>query len=545
ELRGALGRERQGGGSERLRHRARGRARRAAQRSPARGLRDERGAGERAGVPAQPQGGGGEPGRRALGALPEGGRGRGARLRELLALGWGAVRWGRGVAGGGAALRAEGAGGRAHHARVRERQPDRADARRARPAGGVRGLALQGARGRRKARVPRVLLQRRRQPDPHPRRVRGRPVRRDPRKGVARLRSGRALPRRVRDGDSPGARGREGCVPFGDAGREGAAGDRGVRHALVHGRHRTDPRQGSRPVRQLLQREEPLRVGGDRDHDLGARRVGARLRERGRALARLLEARRRQGQGPAQEGRLLHVHGPRRRLPPQQARARLRHVGGRARGRPRGLPAAHPGGAARARPAGGLLRGRACAARQARARGGAGQVQPAGRQRRDARRAFGRGGGGRGAVLLRAVLAPERDQLRPRACRKAVGREPRLLRAVRPRPHSEHLRAGGYRPGGDRGRPRRWAGPRGAATRAGASGLSEGDPERRGPARGAPDSDVPGDPRQPLPPVLHGPPRPRRRRGDARPQARSVRGHQDRSADGPRARRRRRPGEDV
>ena len=71
----------------------------------------------------------------------------------------------------------------------------------------------------------------------------------------------------------------------------------------------------------------------------------------------------------------------------------------------------------------------------------------------DPGRASRRGRGGRGALLLRALLAQDRDELRPRPRHPPVRREPRLLRAVRPRPHREHLRAGRDRPRRGRGDP--------------------------------------------------------------------------------------------
>src|SRR5215210_1183005 len=116
ELRGTPGGRREGGGPEGLRYGVGGRPHRAAQRPGARGLRDERGAGEREGLQAQPEGGGREPGLGAGGALPAGGRGRRAWVRELLALGRGVVRGGRGAAGGGGPFRAQGARGEALHA---------------------------------------------------------------------------------------------------------------------------------------------------------------------------------------------------------------------------------------------------------------------------------------------------------------------------------------------------------------------------------------------------------------------------------------------
>ena len=53
--------------------------------------------------------------------------------------------------------------------RVRLRQSDRSAARRPRPASGIRGDGREPARGGRLARPPRVLRERRRPPDGHPR----------------------------------------------------------------------------------------------------------------------------------------------------------------------------------------------------------------------------------------------------------------------------------------------------------------------------------------------------------------------------------------
>ncbi len=148
ELRGAAGRRRAGAARRELRRGARRRARRAAERPVPRGLRDQRRAGKRQGVPAQPPGGGGEPRRGARRAV----RARRPRSRGQDSSTSGSRRRRCGARSGRCWRRADGYGGReasggAHTARVRQRQPDGTDARRARSARGLRGLAGQDPRG--------------------------------------------------------------------------------------------------------------------------------------------------------------------------------------------------------------------------------------------------------------------------------------------------------------------------------------------------------------------------------------------------------------
>ena len=108
----------------------------------------------------------------------------------------------------------------------------------------------------------------------------------------------------------------------------------------------------------------------------------------------------------------------------------------------------------------------------------------AGRDLRDPGRPAGRGGHGRGTLVLRLARGARGDRLRHRAGAEAVGREPRLLRAVRPRPDRVDPAQGGGGGAGAGVRCRRAAGRRAGGRPGPRGGPVPGGAGGRGPGRG-------------------------------------------------------------
>ena len=196
--------------------------------------------------------------------------------------------------------------------------------------------------------------------------------------------------------------------------------------------------------------------------------------------------RRRQGSRAHQGRRLAHLLRRRPRLPRRQARARLRPGDLRAGRRPPRLLRAAEG-----RRAGARLRRRAHRDRALpdgasdRGRRAEAHVQAA-RRRRAARRADGRHRRGRRALLSRAALARRADRHRPRPGGRAGPGEPRLLRAVRARPHLLDPAPCGRRGRGGSARRLGGAGAERGSSRARARRLPRHVPRGRRAARAAP-----------------------------------------------------------
>ena len=212
--------------------------------------------------------------------------------------------------------------------RVRVGQPDRAAPCRQRPGRVHRRPAQSRPRGGRPARDARVLLQRRRRPDPQPRRVdRGHPA------GRARARG--RLPRRLR----PRPRDRAARRRLGRCHR---ARSRHERDPRPLGRrpgprgHRAEPGRPRRPLRCLEDRGLAPRRRLGRARDRAAARGRPRLRTGRRALVPLDRVRRRQGPGDHPLERPADVLRLRHRLRDREVQPRLRppdlHLG---RGPPR------------------------------------------------------------------------------------------------------------------------------------------------------------------------------------------------------------------
>ena len=273
--------------------------------------------------------------RRAAAAEPRALRGGGPGLPEPVPV--------RRLADGGARRRCSppgarfGAGGapapRADPRRVRLGQPDRADARRPRPQRRLRRRARAHARLPRPQRGAGVLRQRRRLPDAQVRRV-------DQRAGARRGSRPRTAttattwpssPRRIPGAGErrPGRRRPRG------RGRDGAEA---CRTSLAAFRV-----QELRPL-DLRERAARGRAEPGRAHARDPRRGGAHLHAATGALwLRTHRVRRRQGPRAGALQRRAHLLRLRHRLPPGQARARLRAPDRRLGRRPPRLPAAHEG----------------------------------------------------------------------------------------------------------------------------------------------------------------------------------------------------------
>ena len=314
--------------------------------------------------------------------------------------------------------------------RVRLGQPDRSAPRGWRALGRGRRRAREPARRAGRRGPPRVLPERRRQPARHVRRVAPRAV------------PGRAAARGRVPGRSTSSRWPTGCGPSSattsprsrrasgatsdvvrsssdDLGRIGVHFDTWFSERTLHERGEVDAR--ARP--QLAAR------GATFEHD-GAtwlRTDGLRRPARPR---------------PREVRRLDDLPLQRPRLPRGQVRPRLdaphRHLGRRP---PR--PGEVAAGRARgARPPGGRARGAARPAREAGARRRAGADVEAGREHHHARRHPRRGRPRRLPAHVPAAEHRHHADLRPRRRDRAVDGEPRLLRAVRARPHRVDRPAG-------------------------------------------------------------------------------------------------------
>ena len=232
----------------------------------------------------------------------------------------------------GRALRAGRAERPARAGGVREREPDRAAAHRARAQRRAGRRARAAARGRRLDRRARVLLQRRRPPDGPVRGVGGGAL---PAGARARGRDARGrLPRRVPGGDRRGHRGRarRRARRPPARGAPGAAARRGIRRVLAQ-IEATLERFGVRFDVYFCE-AELARKGEIDGRDRAAARRRLRLRRRGRRVVPLDGVRRRQGPGRDPVQRRAHVLRGRLRVPDRQVLAGLRPRGLRLGRRP-------------------------------------------------------------------------------------------------------------------------------------------------------------------------------------------------------------------
>ena len=311
--------------------------------------------------------------------------------------------------------------------RVRLGQPDRAADDRQRARRVRRRPALPGPRGRRPDGHARVLLQRLGRPGRQPRARRSwrcGEASRSPRTATTAPTSTTSRPR------SPTTSGRRRRAEGADAGAvvgHWAAGP-------GPGRDRGEPRAARRPLRRLEERGLAPRRGLGRAGDRAPAGGRPPLRAGRRAVVPLDRVRRRQGPGRDPLERRADLLRGRHRLRDREVQPRLRppdlHLGRRP---PR------DGGPAPERRRGDGLRPRRGPGPALRL----GPVHPrrrrgldveAGRRVRHARRAARGGRRRRRPLVLRVTRRDDRDRLRHRAREEAVGREPGLLRPVRPRP---------------------------------------------------------------------------------------------------------------
>ena len=371
-------------------------------------------------------------------------------------------------------------GPRARQRRVRVGQPDRSADDRQRPRRVRRRPAVPRPRGRRPARHARVLLQRLRRPGRQARRLgAGAPARRAGPRG----RLPRRLRRRTLAAASPTTSGRRRTrraptrptiVGRWAAGRVRAGIEASLERLGVH--FDVWKSEGSLHAEGWVERAiERLRAGGhvyeqdgalwfrstafgdDKDRvDHPLERPADLLRGRHRLRHREVQPRLRPPD--------LHLG----RRPPRDGGARAERREGDGLRPRRGPDAALlPGSASSATASGDL-------------------DEQAGRRVHHARRAARRGRRRRRALVLRLTRRDDRDRLRHRARQEAVGREPGLLRPVRPRPDRVDPAQGGRRPGSPPAASvdgRLGGAPGGARSPGRSSGSRRSSRTRRGPRR--------------------------------------------------------------